>query len=375
VKLSEVDPFNETLAAPNALIMTGGAVTVIFALDVFPVPPSVEVTCTLLFFTPAAVLCTFRETVHDALAASVPADKLAVPEPASAVVVPPQVLVRLFGVATASPAGKLSVKPKPVSGTPVFGLFMLNVSDVVPVRGIVAAPNALVIAGGLATVRFAEAVFPVPPFVELTAPLTFVYWPDAVPVTFTSTVQEVFAAAMLPPVTLMLVPPATAVAVPPHVLESPFGVVTTKPMGSVSVNATPVSATVLAAGSVTVKVREVVPFRGIAAAPNALAIEGGATTLRPAEAVPPVPPSVEVTALVTLFCCPAAVPVTFTEKLHELLAASVAADKAIALLPAVAVIVPPPQIPVRPLGVETTNPAGSVSLKPIPERLCAVLLF
>src|SRR5271154_5264244 len=172
--------------------MTGGAVTVIFALDVFPVPPSVEVTCTLLFFTPAAVLCTLGEPVHDALAASVPADKLAVPEPASAVAVPPQVLVRLFGVATASPAGKLSVKPKPVSGTPVFGLFMLNVSDVVPVRGIVAAPNALVIAGGLATVRFAEAVFPVPPFVELTAPLTFVYWPDAVPVTFTSTVQEVF---------------------------------------------------------------------------------------------------------------------------------------------------------------------------------------
>jgi len=321
------------------------------------------------------VPCTFKDTVHDVLAANVPPERLAWLEPVTAVAVPPHVLARLFGAATVRPAGRLSVNETLVSATPLLGLLMLKSSEVVPFEGIVIVPNVLVIAGGLATVRFAEAVFPVPPFVELTAPLTFVYWPDAVPVTFTSTVQEVFAAAMLPPVTLMLVPPATAVAVPPHVLESPFGVVTTKPMGSVSVNATPVSATVLAAGSVTVKVREVVPFRGIAAAPNALAIEGGATTLRPAEAVPPVPPSVEVTALVTLFCCPAAVPVTFTEKLHELLAASVAADKAIALLPAVAVIVPPPQIPVRPLGVETTNPAGSVSLKPIPERLCAVLLF
>ena len=43
------------LAAPNALMMTGGATTVMEALEVLPVPPSVEVTCTLLFFTPAVV--------------------------------------------------------------------------------------------------------------------------------------------------------------------------------------------------------------------------------------------------------------------------------------------------------------------------------
>jgi hypothetical protein len=41
----------------------------------------------------------------------------------------------------------------------------------------------------------------------------------------------------------------------------------------------------------------------------------------------------------------------------------------------VAVIVPPPQLPVKPLGVETTKPAGNVSLKPIPPSVVVVLLF
>ena len=44
-------------------------------------------------------------------------------------------------------------------------------------------------------------------------------------------------------------------------------------------------------------------------------------------------------------------------------------------LPAVAVIVPAPQVPVRPFGVEITRPAGSVSLKPTPVRAVVVLLF
>jgi hypothetical protein len=52
---------------------------------------------------------------------------------------------------------------------------MLKVSEVAPFNGILAAPNAFAIVGGEATVRFAVAVFPVPPFVELTAPEVFVY--------------------------------------------------------------------------------------------------------------------------------------------------------------------------------------------------------
>ena len=102
------------------------------------------------------------------------------------------------------------------------------------------------------------------------------YCPDAVPVTFTTTVQ--FVLTMLPPLSVMLLDPATAVAVPPQVFDSPFGVETTRPAGSVSVKATPVSATVFADGLVMVKVSVDVPFTAIVVGLNALAIDGGATT-------------------------------------------------------------------------------------------------
>jgi hypothetical protein len=124
---------------------------------------------------------------------------------------------------------------------------------------------------------------------------------------------------MLPPARLMPVVPAVAVATPLHVFVNAFGVATTRPVGSVSVKATPASATVLAAGLVMVIVSEVVPFSGTLGAPKAFAIEGGATTATLAEAVPPVPPSTDVTAPVVLFCAPAAAPVTFTLNVHELL--------------------------------------------------------
>ena len=175
MKLKLVEPFNGIEAAPKALMITGGDDTVTEAFDVLPVPPSVEVTCTELFFTPAVVPCTFNETAQLALTAMVPADKLAEEDPATAVAVPPQVLVKLLGVATTNPAGRLSVKATPLSNTFVFGFEMLKVSEVAPFNGMLAAPNAFAIVGGEATVRFAVAVFPVPPFVELTAPEVFVY--------------------------------------------------------------------------------------------------------------------------------------------------------------------------------------------------------
>src|SRR5712672_60648 len=118
------------LAAPNALMITGGATTVTLALEVFPVPPSVDVTCTLLFFTPAVVPVTFTDNVHEALTANVPPDRLTDPEPATAVAVPPQVLVSPFGVATTRPAGSVSAKATPVSATTLAaGFVIVNVSD------------------------------------------------------------------------------------------------------------------------------------------------------------------------------------------------------------------------------------------------------
>jgi hypothetical protein len=127
-----VVPPTGMLAAPKFLAIVGGATTVMLAWEVFPVPPSLEDTVTLLFNTPAVVPCTLTETVQDALEANVPPDRLTVPEPAVAVAVPPHVLLR-FGVeATTRPAGRLSVKASPVKGTLVFGLVMLKVSVLVP---------------------------------------------------------------------------------------------------------------------------------------------------------------------------------------------------------------------------------------------------
>jgi len=41
--VSDVEPFSGMLAAPNALMITGGATTVMEAFEILPVPPSVEV--------------------------------------------------------------------------------------------------------------------------------------------------------------------------------------------------------------------------------------------------------------------------------------------------------------------------------------------
>lgn len=302
------------------------------------------------------------ETVQLPLAGMVPPFRLIEPEPAVAVAVPLQSLVRPFGVATTRPAGKLSVKETPLSATPVFGFVMVKVKEVVPFSGMLAAPKALAIDGGVTTVKLAEAVLPVPPLVEVTAPVVFVYCPEAAPVTVTENWQ-VPPTAIVAPVRAIPVG-AVVVSVPPQTVEVPFA--TVRPVGRVSVNATPVSGSTFAAGFVIVKVSEVVAFRAIVEGLKTLAIDGGASTSTLAVAVLPVPPSVEVTLPVVLVCFPAAVPVTFTENVQLLLRAIVPPLRLIEFEPATAVIVPAPQVPVRPFGVETTRPAGRVSVNATP---------
>jgi len=110
--------------------------------------------------------------------------------------------------------------------------------------------------------------------------------------------------------------PAVGVIVPvPHEPVRPFGVEITRPDGNASLNATPVSATVVL-GFVTVKLSEVEPFSGILAAPNALAIVGGPTTVTEAFDVLPVPPLVELTVTL-LFFTPAVVPCTLIETVQD----------------------------------------------------------
>ena len=132
-------------------------------------------------------------------------------------------------------------------------------------------------ATGAVTVRTAVAVFPVPPLAELTAPVVLVKVPTLVPVTLTATVQVALAATEAP-VSEMVAPPTLAPSVPPQVSVSPLGADTTRPLGRVSVNATPASA-VPVFGLVRVKVSVLVPLSGTEVGLKALAIDGGAMTM------------------------------------------------------------------------------------------------
>ena len=213
---------------------------------------------------------------------------------------------------------------------------------------------------------------PEPPSTEVIALVVFTFVPSELPVTLTLNVHEALGANVAP-ARVTLPDPATAVIVPPPQLPvNPFGVETTRPAGNVSVKPTPVKG--LPLGLVMVKLSVVEPLSGIVP-PKAFENVGAAmaATVTLAEAVPPLPPSTDVTAVVVLFFTPDVAPVTLTLKLHEALAASDAAASVMVPDPATAVIVPPPQVPAKPLGVETTSPAGKVSVKPTPVKVVAVL--
>lgn len=229
--------------------------------------------------------------------------------------------------------------------------------------------------GGTTTFTVAVEVFPTPRRISLTVTL-LVCVPAETPVTFTVMVHEP-AAAKARPVRLTVLDPCVAVIVPlPHVVDNPVGVASTNPAGRVSVKLTLLSAL----GAVMVNVRLVVPPSWIMDAPNALAMEGGASgeTVRLAVAVFPGPATGSV-AVTELVIAPAAVPVTFTWTVHappakiELAAADTVfppatADKVPSVEPGV-------QALRRPFGVETAIPAGKVSVKVTPVRLTAPVLL
>ena len=78
-------------------------------------------------------------------------------------------------------------------------------------------------------------------------PVVLTWSPAAVAVTFTVMVHAA-PSASVPPVSPIVPLPATAVSVPLQPLDAPLGVATTRPAGSVSSNASPVSGPVAGAG-------------------------------------------------------------------------------------------------------------------------------
>jgi len=263
-----------------ALVINGGVPTTfsVAVLLVAPVPPSIEVIApVVLTFIPVVVPVTLTEITQEPLPASAAPERPIEPEPATATVVPVHVLLAPFGVETTNPAGKLSVNAIPVRPV-VLRFVIVNDRLVLVLRLICPAPNAFEIVGGASTVMLADAVFPVPPLVEVMALVRLFFTPAVVPFTFRLMLQELFA-ARVPPLRETPLLPAIAVIVPVQVPPWPFGVATTKPAGKLSLNARPLRATVLADGLVIVNIRVVVPPTGIVAAPNALLIVGGKSTI------------------------------------------------------------------------------------------------
>lgn len=295
--------------------------------------------------------------------------------------VPPQTVD--VPLTTVSPVGNVSVNATPFSVTVLpAGLVMVNCNDVVAFKAIVFGLNALAIDGGATTVSVSVAVPPVPPSVELTVLVVLTCVPALMPVTLTENVHDDPAAGdavNVPPDKLTVdgVPGGlliVAVIVPlPHepvtVVEANF-----TPPGRVSVKAIPLNALVVL-GLVTVKLRVLLLFRATVLGPNDLLIVGGAITVRVSVAVPPVPPSVELTVLVVLTCAPALIPVTLTENVHDPLEARVPPDKLTVEgdpggLLIVAVMVPLPQEPVTVVEANFTPPGKlSVTLMPLRDTL------
>ena len=304
--------------------------------------------------------------------------RLMLPLPAVAVIVPPpHEPTSPFGVDTTKPVGNVSRKSTPVTATVAFGLLIVKLSGAVPPSGIDRiGPNDLLIVGGATTatttVSNAAEVFPAPPSVDVATTLLLI-GPAIVPVTLTENVQEVFAARVAPARDTLPEPARAVIVPPPHAPIRPLlGVdtISPRPPGNVSVKATLVNCT--AFGLLIVKVKVVVPPTPIEAAPNVLVMVGGAVigatpaTLRVVIEVLPKPPFVDPTVTL-LFTVPTIVAVTLIENVQGVFPAKVAPARDMLPDPGTAVIVPPPQLPVRPLrGVETINPPRNVSVKATP---------
>ena len=97
----------------------GAAVTLILALAVLPVPAVVDVTAPVVFVkSPADTPVTLRLNVQEPLAGIVPPDRLTLPDPGAAVIVPvPHDPLSAFGVETTIPLGSGSVTATPLMGT------------------------------------------------------------------------------------------------------------------------------------------------------------------------------------------------------------------------------------------------------------------
>jgi hypothetical protein len=149
VKVREVLALREMDETPKASESMGAgcAITTTCAVEVLPVPPSLDVTVTGLFFVPTEVPITLIVRLHEALAASVAPAMLMLLLPLIARIVPPHVSLRPLGLATTRPDGNESVNPMPVSDE-ALGLLIVKIRVAVVVFRMTAPPPVSLIEGG-----------------------------------------------------------------------------------------------------------------------------------------------------------------------------------------------------------------------------------
>jgi len=228
---------------------------------------------------------------------SIVAPARVMPVGAVVVKVPPQTVAE--ALATVNPTGSESVSATPVSAAVLAaGLVRVNCNEVVPFSAIVAGVKTLAMVGGASTVRMAVLLAaPVPPSVEVTAPVVLLLAPGIVPVTSTEKVQVEPAAGdtvRVPPDSVMVLLKAAAVIVPLPQEPVMLGVAaTTTPRGKLSVKATPLRALAVF-GLATIKVSVLLEFNATLDGAKALLTVGGPTTVMLALEILPVPPLVEV---------------------------------------------------------------------------------
>jgi sorbitol-specific phosphotransferase system component IIC len=172
VNCSDVVVFNGIEVGLNTLAIVGGCATVRFAVAVLPVPALADVTDPVVFvYWPAVAPVTVTLNWQEPPAATV-APNSEIPVGAVVVRVPPHTVAELL--ATVKPVGSVSVNATPLSAVAAFPFVMVNVSELVVFNGICVGVKAFEMLGGESTVRFAVAVFPVPPLVDDTAPVVLV---------------------------------------------------------------------------------------------------------------------------------------------------------------------------------------------------------
>ena len=305
VRVSVEVPPEAIIEGAKPLVMVGAsAVTVKVEFAVKPVPALVEVTLPVVLEAEPGVLSVTLTVMLQFAPPLIDAPlRLMLPEPTVLLLSVPLVHVVVPTVAMVMPAGNVSLTPTPVICVLAFGLVMVIVIVDVPPAVMLVGLKPLVIVGFDKTVSVADAVPPVPSFVELTAPVVLTLEPVLVAVTFAVRVQLLLA-EIEPPLRLTLPEPAVAVNVPPHVLLAPFGVATTTPEGSVSLTATPDIVAAFELVIVMVRVEVEVDPTPIVVGANALLIVGAETTVTVGEVaifvrVPPLPSLVCVVKVLT----------------------------------------------------------------------------